>query len=90
MSEVEVRKPTTEELETMKVKEWPIWQCEPSTFPYEYDDKETCYILEGDVTVTTPTGEVHFQKGDLVVFPKGLKCEWNVAEHVRKHYRFGD
>jgi uncharacterized cupin superfamily protein len=90
MSEVEVRKPTQEELDEMGVKNWPTWDCDPSTFPWEYDDKETCYILEGDVTVSTPTGDVHFGKGDLVVFPKGLKCDWKVAKRVRKHYRFGD
>ncbi len=89
MSEIEVRKPSKEELEKLGVKSWPIWECDPSKFDWEYDDKETCYILEGDVTVSTPTGNVHFAKGDLVVFPKGLRCVWNVAKHVRKHYRFG-
>jgi uncharacterized cupin superfamily protein len=89
MSEVEVRKPSGKELEKMGVKSWPIWECEPSRFDWEYDDKETCYILEGDVTVETPSGDVHFGKGDLVVFPEGLKCVWNVAKRVRKHYRFG-
>lgn len=89
MSEIEVRKPSEEELEEMGVRDWPIWECDPSTFDWEYSDTETCYLLEGDVTVKTPTGNVHFGEGDLVVFPKGLKCVWKVAEHVRKHYRFG-
>jgi uncharacterized cupin superfamily protein len=90
VSEIEVRKPKEEELEQMGARSWPIWECEPSTFDWEYDDKETCYILEGDVTVSSPTGEVHFGAGDLVVFPKGLKCTWKVDKQVRKHYRFGD
>ena len=90
MSEIEVRKPKEEELEQMGARSWPIWECEPSTFDWEYDDKETCYLLEGEVTVSSPTGEVHFGEGDLVVFPKGLKCTWKVEKHVRKHYRFGD
>jgi len=89
MSEIEVRKPSEEELEKMGLRSWPIWECDPSTFDWEYDDKETCYLLEGDVTVTTSTGDVHFGKGDLVVFPKALKCVWKVAKRVRKHYRFG-
>ena len=73
MSEIEVRKPTEEELEQMGVKGWPIWECDPSTFDWEYTDKETCYILEGDVTVSTPSGDVHFAEGDLVVFPEGTR-----------------
>ena len=87
--EITVCKPTEDELDKMGVKDWPIWSCEPSEFDWYYDEKETCYILEGDVTVKTDQGEVRFGAGDLVVFPKGLKCVWSVAEAVRKHYRFG-
>jgi hypothetical protein len=28
-------------------------------------------------------------KGDLVTFPTGMKCTWDVKVPVRKHYRFG-
>ncbi len=84
-----IRKPTQEELDSLGVSSWPIWTCEPSTFDWYYDDRETCYILEGDVTVKTPEGSVHFGAGDLVVFPKGLSCTWIVARKVRKHYNFG-
>jgi uncharacterized cupin superfamily protein len=87
--EIKVRKPSQEELDEMGVSRWPIWSCDPSTFDWEYDDRETCYVLEGDVTVKTDAGEVQFGEGDLVVFPKGLKCVWQVAKKVRKHYRFG-
>ena len=73
------------------IKEWPIWTCEPSSFPWTYREKETCLILEGDVTVT-PEGEepVRFGAGDLVVFPQGMSCTWKVNKKVLKHYRFGD
>jgi len=57
MSEIEVRKLSDGELEEMGVNGWPIWECDPSRFDWEYTDKE--------------------------------KCVWNVAKHVRKHYRFG-
>jgi uncharacterized cupin superfamily protein len=33
---------------------------------------------------------VTFGKGDLVVFPQGMSCTWNVQEAVRKHYQFGE
>lgn len=86
---VEVRKPTNAELEEMGVMSWPVWTCSPSVFDWSYEDRETCYILEGEVTVATPDGEVSFGKGDLVVFPEGLNCTWRVRKAVRKHYRFG-
>jgi uncharacterized cupin superfamily protein len=59
---------------------------EVSVFDWEYDATETCYVMEGEVKVTTPEGE--FGAGDLVTFPRGLKCTWNVRKPIRKHYRF--
>ena len=45
--------------------------------------------MEGEVKVTTPDGEaVEFGQGDLVTFPRGLKCSWDVRKPIRKHYRF--
>lgn len=70
-------------------RSWPIWTKEPSTFDWFYDEQEICYFLEGEVTVKTKEGEVSFGKGDLVTFPRGLACTWNVKKAVRKHYRFG-
>lgn len=31
---------------------------------------------------------VEFGAGDLVEFPKGMKCTWDVSEAVDKHYNF--
>ena len=89
MSQITVKKPTREELDKLGAESWGIWTCKVSTFDWHYDDRETCYILEGKVTVTTPGQEVTFGKGDLVVFPKGLSCTWKVLEAVKKHYQFG-
>lgn len=86
---IEVRKPTQQELNSLGVSSWPIWICGVSTFDWHYDEKETCYLLEGRVTVEAEGESVSFGKGDLVVFPQGLSCMWKVAEPVRKHYRFG-
>ena len=72
------------------LRDWPIWGCEISTFPWTYDQRETCLILEGKVTVTPDGGvPVRFGEGDLVVFPKGMSCTWEVHQFVRKHYQFG-
>jgi len=86
---IEMRKPVAEELESLGVFGWPIWTCEPSVFDWKYDRKETCYLLEGQVTVEAKGQVVSFGKGDLVVFPEGLACVWKVKEAVRKHYRLG-
>jgi len=66
------------------------WSCPPSKFPWTYESKETCYLLEGKVKVT-PTGEnesVEIAAGDFVVFPKGMSCTWDVSVAVDKHYNF--
>lgn len=85
-----VNSPDTDRLSSLGVFQWPIWSKEASEFPWEYDEEETCYILEGDVTVTPEDGDpVRFGVGDLVTFPKGMRCTWTIHRDVRKHYRFG-
>lgn len=86
--EILVEKPTGEKLKNLGVEKWPTWTSEVKTFDWEYDSEETCYFLEGRVKVKTPDGETAIEKGDLAVFPKGLRCTWQVLEPVRKVYRF--
>lgn len=82
--------PTPAKLEAMGVYDWPIWTKEVSTFPWTYDSAETCYILEGAVTVTPEGGEpVAIQRGDLVTFAAGLSCTWEISQAIKKHYAFG-
>jgi len=84
----EIRKPT--DAEKKRAAAWPIWEKEASEFPWEYDDQETCLILQGQVTVVNEAGQsFNFQAGDWVVFPKGMKCTWKILKDVRKHYHFG-
>jgi len=48
-------------------------------------------LLEVESTVTPVGGDpVKFDTGDLVLFPAGMDCRWDVHKAVRKHYRFGD
>jgi len=89
MSRIKVTKPTEEELEKTGVKGWPIWTCEVSRFDWHYDEQEICYLLAGKATVTAGDEEASFGAGDMVVFPQGMDCVWDVAEPVRKHYKFG-
>ncbi len=87
VKDVIVRKPTQQESEICK--NWPIWNCQPSTFDWAYTEKETCLILEGKVTVSDGKSSVSFGPGDLVIFPSDLECTWQVHEPVKKHYNFG-
>ena len=82
--------PDPAQLQSLGVTSWPTWGCGVSTFPWTYDEQETCLLLEGDVSVTPEGGEpVRFGAGDLVVFAAGLSCIWEVHAPVHKHYRFG-
>ncbi|MBN2030262.1 cupin domain-containing protein [bacterium] len=82
--------PGQQRLKELGVESWPVWTKETSTFPWSYDVQETCYFLEGEVSVT-PDGEkpVEMGEGDLVIFPSGLSCTWEIRKDVRKHYKFG-
>ena len=82
-----IRKPTKKEI--ADAESWPIWEKEKSEFPWEYEIKETCLILEGKAIVKTTEGEFAFGKGDFVEFPEGLHCIWKIKERVKKHYNFG-
>lgn len=91
MSEITIEhNPSPAKLDVIGVYDWPIWTKEVSTFPWTYDTGETCYFLEGDVIVTPEGGEpVRMGSGDLVKFPAGMKCTWQILEDVEKHYDFG-
>ncbi|MDB9518010.1 cupin domain-containing protein [Roseofilum reptotaenium CS-1145] len=79
--------PSREYLDQLGIWDWPIWTKEVSEFPWTYDCSETCYLLTGQVIVTPDGGEpVKFGEGDLVTFPAGLSCSWNILQPVRKHY----
>lgn len=76
-------------LDTMGVDGWPIWSKEESTFDWSYDREEICYILEGEAIITPASGEaVTIQRGDLIHFPAGLNCSWQIVEAIEKHYTF--
>jgi uncharacterized cupin superfamily protein len=90
MSEIKIeRNPDEGRLEELGVRSWPIWTKEVSEFPWSYDAEEVCYFLEGDVIVSPTNGEpVQVGKGDLVTFPRGMSCTWDVRQPVKKHYTF--
>lgn len=83
------RQPSPERLSDLGVETWDIWEKEISKFSWIYDAEETCYFLAGDVVVTPASGEpVQMGKGDLVTFPAGMSCTWEILSDVKKHYSF--
>lgn len=87
---IKVEKPTDKVIEEKGITNWPIWTKEVSEFPWFYDEKESCLILEGQVFVTPEGGEpVEINAGDYVEFPQGMKCVWKITKDIRKHYNFG-
>lgn len=89
MSQVKVEKPTEEVLKKLKVSNWTPWSFGIYSFDWFYSDQEKCYIKEGRVMIKTADGDVEIKKGDLVTFPKGLCCTWQVLEPIEKVSRFG-
>jgi len=85
---ISIHKPSEKEINKKDVRSWPIWTCDVSEFDWEYDQQESCLLLEGEVEVTSDNEEVKFGVGDFVIFPVGLKCRWKVIKPVRKHYSF--
>jgi len=89
---IKVERPDEAAVRRMGLRKWPIWEKEVSDFEWHYDERETCFILEGRARVEPKGGggrAVEFGPGDLVTFPEGLDCTWKVERPVRKHYRFG-
>mmetsp|Transcript_18658 Transcript_18658/g.25714 ORF Transcript_18658/g.25714 Transcript_18658/m.25714 type:complete len:134 (-) Transcript_18658:135-536(-) len=89
--EIEVISQADEEfLKKKGVFSWGTWGCGVSKFPWTYGENESCYLLEGKVTVTPDDGRAAatFGKGDFVTFPAGMSCTWDVSEAVQKHFLF--
>ena len=88
MKTITVVRPSSEQIADMAGR--PVWEKEVSTFDWVYDELETALVIEGRVRVIGEDGQVcEFGAGDLVVFPAGLACRWEVVEPIRKHYKVG-
>jgi uncharacterized cupin superfamily protein len=82
-------RPSAMKLEIQGVYDWPTWSKEVSTFDWTYDQTEICYFIRGKVIVTPEGGDPQeFKRGDLVTFPAGMKCTWEILKQVEKHYTF--
>ncbi|AHF04964.1 hypothetical protein MARPU_14765 [Marichromatium purpuratum 984] len=86
-TEIHHERPSPAKLEVMGVEHWPVWRREVATFPWHYRQEETCYIVRGRFRVTPEGGAPReYARGDLIRFPVGLNCTWEILEPVEKHY----
>ncbi len=82
------KNPPREMLDGMGVFSWPVWEHGEDTFPWTYDTDEVCYLLEGEVDTPEGGEALTIRAGDLVRFPAGMSCTWEIRKPVRKHYDF--
>ncbi|ESQ54375.1 hypothetical protein EUTSA_v10026608mg [Eutrema salsugineum] len=95
------KNPSQARLDELNIKSWPKWGCSPGKYHLKYEAEEICYIVKGKVKVypkqssssSSPLDAevewcVEFGAGDIVTFPKGLSCTWDVSLSVDKHYIF--
>lgn len=40
------------------------------------------------ILIHTVHDDVQVGKGDLMTFPEGMGCTWEVHEAIKKHYKF--
>ena len=97
MPQIKIETLTIKLLKELEVDSWSSWSCDPSEFDWQYPSTEVAYIQKGHVIVTEEGGEpfdklrakeVEIKAGDLVTFPKGMKCHWKVIERIEKVYTF--
>lgn len=89
MLDIKITRPSKDEVDKLGIDKWSSWECDPSEFDWQYPNQETAYVFKGKVVVTANGSQVEINAGDLVVFPKGLKCHWQVLERIEKVYKMG-
>ena len=81
------KNPSHEKLVSNDVYSWMTWEKEPSTFPWQFTERERVYVVEGTVHIRQDgSDQVHIlEKGDYAEFAPGLRCIWEVKEPFKKH-----
>ena len=52
--------------------------------------KKLVYCLKVKLQLLLREQPVKFRAGELVTFPAGMDCGWEIHQAIRKYYRFGD
>jgi uncharacterized protein len=84
---IKVEKPSVEKLE--EIKQWKIWEKDPTKFNHHYNESEYFYFLQGKAEISDQHGNTtQVNSGDLVTIEKGADTTWTIHETVRKHFLF--
>jgi uncharacterized cupin superfamily protein len=63
-----------------------LWRCEPMTFDYEFPGDEYIHVLDGSLEVKTDAETYQLNKGDVVLFHKGIKSVWTIKSSFKKFF----
>ena len=63
-----------------------LWRCEPMTFDYEFPGDEYIHVLDGSLEVKTDAETYNLNKGDIVLFHKGIKSVWTITSSFKKFF----
>jgi len=63
-----------------------LWRCEPMTFDYEFPGDEYIHVVDGSLEVKTDTETYNLNKGDIVLFHKGIKSVWTITSSFKKFF----
>lgn len=63
-----------------------LWRCEPMIFDYEFPGDEYIHVLDGSLEVKTDTETYNLNKGDIVLFHKGIKSVWTITSSFKKFF----
>jgi hypothetical protein len=62
-----------------------LWECTAGTFNWHFGVDEIVQIVEGEVRIDDPAGDVRvLRAGDVAHFPRGTTAVWTVPEYVLK------
>jgi len=86
--DITIKKISTSEFRKMGINNWPIWEKDASVFEWNYEEVEQFYLIQGKVKIKAEGKEYQVLPGDFVTCPKGLDCNWEIEEYVKKHYHF--
>jgi len=89
MTKVIATRPSQHALEELGVKNWPMQSSEVAIYPQHYEEKETCYLLEGEADIVVGEDRMTVHAGDLVIFSAGMDCIWEVHHPITKRYQVG-
>lgn len=82
-----VKKLSNQEYKQLGIDTWEPWENTTHKAPWEIEETETFYVLEGEVNITVDDKNYHVTKDMVVSLPKGLVCMWDIPKFLKKVYK---